>query len=369
MDFKPFKMAQYSARLSARLGLPLQNLHSSNPQPWTWDELSTLTNTDLAAWLTQAPLHYEAVQGHPQLRAMLCQHLYPSLSANDVVLTAGAQEGIFLVMQALLKPGDEVITFSPGFEPLAQVAADAGAQVKILPLVADQGWHIDWPALEQALSDAPRLLVINFPHNPTGAQLSEGDLRRLVNLCEQRGCWLLADEVFRGLEHAGTARLSNAAELYDRAISMGVVSKALALPGVRLGWLAAQSQSLRDQLLVVKSHVSICQSSLDAHLCQAIVPHMATLWRRKVAIIEQNKALLNQRLQEHPKFHWQAPQAAATAFIQYRGDDLERLLQKWAADWGWLVLPNAVFLTDEAGFRLTLGAPDMGPIYQQMFTP
>ena len=368
MDFKPFKMAQYSAQLTARLGhQPPHNLHSSNPQAWEWAELSDLLDCDLASWLNQSPLQYESVQGHAAVRDLLCQQLYPTLKTADVVLTSGAQEGIFLVMQALLQAGDEVITFTPCFEPLVQVAIDAGARVKTLPLAAQSGWQIDWPALQAALSGRTKLLVINFPHNPTGTQLSETDFQRLVALCEQHGCWLFADEVFRGLEHEGTTRLSNAAEQYGRAISMGVVSKALALPGVRVGWLACQDQALVQQLMTVKSHLSICQSSLDAQLCQAILPHSELVWQHNVAIIQANKTWLQQRLRNHPEFHWQAPQASATAYLQYRGEDLDSMLINWAKDWGVMVLPGPVFLTEEPGFRLTLGRQDAIPFYQQLF--
>lgn len=369
MDFKPFKMAQYSAQLTARLGhQPLRNIHSSNPQPWDWAELSNMVEVDLGAWLTQAPLHYESTQGHEVVRDMLVQQLYPSLKPADVVLTAGAQEGIFLVMQSVLNPGDEVITFTPCFEPLVQMAKDAGARVTTLPLNPDNGWQIDWPALQSAISAATQMLIINFPHNPTGTQLSQNELARLVSLCEQHGCWLFADEVFRGLEHEGTARLSSAAEQYDRAISMGVASKALALPGVRVGWLACQNPSLIQQLMTVKSHLSICQSSLDAQLCQAILPHTTQLWQRNVSIIESNKAQLHELLQYHPHFHWQRPAASATAFIQYRGANLTRLLDRWAEQWGLVVLPNEVFLTDVAGFRLALGQTDAAAAYERLFT-
>ena len=338
----------------------LQNWHSSNPQPMDWDALAQLTGVDFGHSLMQAPLGYEAVAGRPGLRRMLCEQYYPNLDAAHLVTTSGAQEGIFLVMQALLQPGDQVITFTPCFEPLVTVAAETGAEVTTLPLTEsnEAGWSIDWQQLDQTMGPDTKMLVINFPHNPTGCHISQAEMDKLVTCCEQHGCWLLSDEVFRGLEPQPEQRLAPAATLYDRAISLGVMSKALGLPGIRLGWLATQNQALIQRLSEIKSHLSICQSSLDAELSQVIIPHSEAIWQHHVNRINSNKAALNKIIQDHDDFSWHQPTAAATGFIQLNTEKGQDYAFQLAKAHQVMVLPNEAFLTDRQGFRITLGGTD-----------
>ena len=354
-------MAEISGRLANHSPTGnLQNWHSSNPQPMGWEALSQLTGVDFGHTLMRAPMGYEALAGRPSLRRVLCEQHYPNLDAENLVTTSGAQEGIFLVMQALLQPGDQVIAFTPCFEPLVTVAAEAGAEVITLPLTAssEAGWTIDWQQLARTVSPDTKMLVINFPHNPTGCHISQTELDKLVAWCDGQGCWLFSDEVFRGLEHQPEQRIAPAATLYDRAISMGVMSKALGLPGIRLGWIATQNQALINRVTTIKSHLSICQSSLDAEMSQAIIPHSEAIWQHHVNRINNNKDAMHEIIQDDALFSWHKPVAAATGFVQLNGVKGEDFADQMATTHQIMVLPNVAFLTELQGFRITLGGTD-----------
>lgn len=363
VNFKAFKMARFSAQWQPG---SLENMHSSNPEPLSWDELSELSQVDLSALLQTTAFNYESTQGNPALREQISDAYYSQVSQQDIVLTSGAQEAIYLLMNALLAQGDEVITFTPCFEPLAKVAENVGAKVALIALDEQQGWQIDWQLLESTFSDKTQLLIINFPHNPTGKNISRNELDRLITLCEKHNCWLFSDEVFKGLEHDENHCLPAAVDLYDKAISMGVMSKALALPGIRIGWLVSKSIELVEQLLVVKSHLSICQSSLDAHLCQAIIPISKKLWKRNLTIIKCNKDHIAQLLINHKSMTWHKPEGSATAFIQLRDQAGDEFAHKLANNKGLFVMPNEAFLTAHSGFRLTLGKSDSKLLIDQI---
>jgi len=355
MNFSPFLMAQFNAKWQAG---SLQNWHSSNPQPFDWHELEALTKTDLARYLKKTPLTYEPMQGDETLRSLLIQHYHSTQTvqtAQNVMLTSGAQEAIFLVMNALLSNGDHAITFSPCFEPLVTVAQNTGADVTTLPLQAEKAWSIDWPQLEASFRNNTRVLIINFPHNPTGSHIKKSELLRLLDLCDKHNCWLFSDEVFRGLEHDSQFRLPVASDLYDKAIAMGVMSKALALPGIRLGWLSTQNVNVLQKMITIKSHLSICQSSLDTQVCQAIIPHSELIWQRNLAIITKNKKHIEDGIVNHPSFHWQAPKASATGFIQLKHQSALTFTIKVADKKKILLMPNEMFLCDHQGFRISLG--------------
>lgn len=357
-------MAEFTAQWPAGT---LTNLHSSNPEPLSWQELNTITGCDLAQVIAQSNLGYESVQGNEHLRQLISQQYHQNITSNDVVLTSGAQEGIFLVMQALLEANDHVIAFTPCFEPLVKVAENVGASVSTCELLADNNWQIDWASLKCQFNAKTKLLIINFPHNPTGSHITANDLQQLQDLCHEHGCWLFSDEVFRGLEHDTNVRIPAAADDCEQAISMGVMSKALALPGIRLGWLCCQNQQLLQKIITIKSHLSICQSSLDAQLCQKVIPHSERIWQRNLDTILNNKKQLKKLVDSNDEFAWTEPAASATAFIRlnkYQGRDFAQSL---AENKKLLVLPDDVFLTEHSGFRISLGLTQTNNHYQQIF--
>ncbi|MBO1254202.1 pyridoxal phosphate-dependent aminotransferase [Alteromonas sp. 5E99-2] len=366
MKFTPFKMAFYGQDWNTTGAI---NMHSSNPEPFSWQELQTLTELEFQQVLRDVSLGYESTQGHLGVRQALCSSYYPSLDVGNIALTSGAQEGIFLIANSLIEAGDEVVTFTPCFQPLVSVFADAGAQVKQLALDAADNWSIPWDKLLQAVTVKTKLLVINFPHNPTGATISDSELNRLIELCRENDCWLFSDEVFRGLEHDNT-RLPAVAEHYYKGISMGVMSKSMALPGIRLGWLATKNPQLIQQCLNVKSQISICQSSLDAAVTEKLLPASHLIWQRNNEIIHRNKALVSKWLTNNEGFHAVMSKASATLFVQCKeaSESAETFCHNLLKDKGIFTMPSPAFLTDQQGFRLTLGKRNADSLYEAIFT-
>ena len=178
---------------------------------------------------------------------------------DDVLVVSAAEEGIFLAYHALLEPGDHVVVETPCYESALEVARSAGAEVTEWRRSAADGWAHDLDALERALRPDTRLVYVNTPHNPTGTSMPRDVLDRVVELCAERGAWLFCDEVYRELEHDPADRLPAGCDLYERALSLGSVSKTYGLPGLRLGWLASRDrdalapdrrpQALHDDLL------------------------------------------------------------------------------------------------------------------------
>lgn len=365
MNFKPFHMGVFSRE---HVSSGTINLHSSNPEPFDWYELQSLIDTDLGQLLTQSDFHYESTQGTENVRSLLVEHQYKGLSNEDVVLTSGAQEGIFIVINSLLQTGDEVITFTPCFEPLVTVANAAGAHVHKIPLNPEHGWSIPWRLLEKKISSQTKMIIINFPHNPTGASITQQELKKLVALCEHNDCWLFADEVFRGLEHQNKT-LPAVATLYDKGISMGVMSKSLALPGIRVGWLVNKKAQLRSDWLNIKSYLSICQSGLDAKLTESVLPHTQKILQRNLQIIGYNKKIMLGCLADHPDFTFSQPKASATAFVQLKNEtNAEDFCIITLSNHNIYLMPNTAFLTDDAGFRITLGKRSAATYYQTLFS-
>lgn len=347
-SFKNLKMMAWSDRWPEAV-----SVSNSNPEPFTVAELCSLTGTDFST-IAIEHLDYQSAVGDAELRHIMCSQWYLNSASQDIMLTAGAQEALFIAFNALVQAGDHVVCFTPAFEPLTLMPEQLGAQVTRLPLLP--GWLIDMDALELALKKHAKLLVLNFPHNPTGAHISESMLLQILELCQRHQVFVLSDEVFRGLEHNPADRLPAVADIYPQAISLGVMSKAFALPAIRLGWILCQNKSVYEHMLAIKNHLSICVSSLDVTFTKQVLPFDTLLWKKRVDLINQNKALLERRLQHQTEFSYQAATASATCFIEHKDS------KKWAEELAYQkhikVLPNHCFETQQPGFRLSLGIKD-----------
>ncbi len=350
----------------------LINLHSSHPAPLSPIELTEIVDFKPAQRQLILSQDYAPLAGSETLRRAIVDAHYTTAKAEDIITSCGAQEALFVTMQALLNKDDQVICLTPAFEPLYRQAQMAGAQLSTVPLLADQQWRIDWPALEKAVNTQTRLLIINFPHNPTGCHISEQELIKLVDLCRQHNCWLLSDEVFRGLEHQSNQRLSAAVDLYDKAISIAVMSKAYGMPAIRLGWIACRHAQLRQKMQTVKRHLSICGSRLDENTAIEILPHSETIFKHHRRQLTHNRSMLADCLLQLSHLQCHLPEAGATCFAQLRsatktvnisGEDYAGQL---AQQQGILVYPETCFVTDIPGFRLSIADATMAKHYAKL---
>jgi aspartate aminotransferase len=198
--------------------------------------------------------HYLQTTGVPRLLELLAAKLrekngIPVGSADEVMVTTGGIHGLYVICQALLEPGDEVVIPDPEWPPAAgNIIAAHGTPVPC-PLHERLGWRYDLDELARTITPKTRAVYVNSPSNPTGGVLTRGDLQRIADLCRDRGIWLISDEayedvVFEG-EHVSPASLPG---MYDRTISLFTFSKSYAMTGLRLGYVAAQDATLRDRM-------------------------------------------------------------------------------------------------------------------------
>ena len=236
LHLRPFKLERYFARWE--FSAPYL-LCSSDVEGYPMVELLALADEECRELWRGLKLGYTESPGLPLLRAEVAR-LYESVGAENVLMFAGAEEAIFVTLNTLLTPADHAIVTWPAYQSLYEVARGTGASVDLLPLDEGHGWELDLDALRQQMRPETRLIVVNFPHNPTGALVDRECFDALVALARDAGCWLFSDEVYRGLEYDQALRLPAAVDLYERAISLGVMSKTFALAGLRIGWIATR---------------------------------------------------------------------------------------------------------------------------------
>lgn len=286
-------------------------------------------------------LGYTESQGDPDLRALVAAQTDPAISAEQVIVLGTPIEGIYLTARALLEPGDEVVTVQPAYDALRHVAEHIAGDIKIWRARgASDHWRFDLDELADLLTDRTKLLIVNFPHNPTGAHLDTSEWARLIALCRQHDVWLFSDEMYRGLELGGRQRLPSGAS-YEKGVALWGLSKTHGLPGLRAGWLVTPDAGLRAKLINWKHYTSICPPAPTETLAKVALSISDRLQRRNVAIVEQNLTLADQFFADYPhRFTWRRPRAGSVGLVGLKRDESAAAFCHWAAQaHGLLLLP------------------------------
>ena len=317
-------------------------LCASDCESLSLDELLDLANVP-REWLGRLRLGYTDSQGAPALRALIAG-MYEQVNDEGVIFLSAPEEGIFVTMHALLEPGDEVIVGSPGYDSLVNVPSYLG------------GWQLDLAALERLLTPHTRLVIVNFPHNPTGTLPTHDEWRSLIEMVARSGAWLFCDEIYRGLEFDPAARLPSACDLYERAVTLCGLSKAYGLPGLRAGWLALQDAALLDRILGWKDYTTICASPLSETLAQIALGIGESLTARSVQIIQDNLALAEPFFARwRGVFRWNRPQAGSVALAGLRTGSAREFCQRLSREQGVLLLPGDGLGVGDGHVRFGLG--------------
>ena len=304
-------------------------------------------------------LGYTETLGAPGLRQEISQ-LYTTLRPEEIIVHAGAEEAIFLFMQAVLQPGDHIIVHWPCYQSHFEVARSLGCTLSTWAAREEQGWMLDLGDLRRLLRPETRAIVLSSPHNPTGFLMAPETLRAVVRLAEERGIWLFSDEVYRECEYNPAQRLPAAADLSERAVSLGAVSKTYGLAGLRIGWLAAHDADLRARIAGLKDYTSICNSAPSEFLAELALRQRHALIERNLMLIRRNLILLDEFFTRHSqRFAWVRPQAGPVAFPRLLGEAVDSFCDRLVRQAGVLLLPGTVF--DDTGnhFRLGFGRANM----------
>ena len=180
-------------------------------------------------------LKYTEPFGYPALRSTIAKVMYEEMTADNILCFAGAEEGIYCALYALCEPEDHVIVLTPCYQSLKEIPKMKGCEVTTLDLKESNDWKICLDDIKQVIQSNTKCLVMNFPHNPSGQIISQQALKDLVQLLDYHGIWLFSDEVYHHLGAPTESWASPAADVYPKALSLGVMSKAFGMPGLRVG--------------------------------------------------------------------------------------------------------------------------------------
>jgi len=358
MSINIFKLEEYLTRYE--FSAPYL-LCCSDAESFGMEEILSLASPNEKALWDNLRLGYTEVTGLPSLREQIAESLYPGLSGKNILCFAGAEDGIFCALHALCEPGDHVIVLTPCYQSLKEIPKMNGAEITEIELREEDQWRIDIASLKKAIKDNTRCIVVNFPHNPTGRVITEEELKELIELCRTHDLWLFSDEVYRLLGAPKGGFAPPAAALYSKALSLGVMSKAFGMAGLRIGWIACPDKKMLKKMEYVKHYTSICNSAPSEILGLIALTNQSAILARNNKIVAENLSLLDQFIDEHNDlFDWVRPQGGCVGFVKYKAqesieDFCERLMQKK----GVLLMPASIYDYKSNHFRIGFGRKNM----------
>lgn len=322
------------------------HMTASDMESLTMSELLSMAAPEDRQSFENLWLGYTETYGLPELREEIAG-TYRTAAAENVLCFAGAEEGVYVAMRVLLGKDDHAIVVVPNYQAAETLPLDICA-VTGVSLDPESNWELDIDRVEQAIRANTRLISINFPNNPTGKILESSRFDALVELCRRRGIFLFSDEVFRMIERDPSRRLPQVADVYERGLSLNVMSKAYGLPGLRIGWIMTRDIEILQKMERYKHYLSICNSAPSERLALIALKARDRILDRNRTFANENAAKLGDFFNQYPEiFDWYLPDGGCIGFPRYKGpmdtdDFCEDLVQRA----GVLLLPPKIYRSE-----------------------
>jgi aspartate/methionine/tyrosine aminotransferase len=350
VHIEPFFVEQW---MNAHETTATWNIAETCVHSLTFDELLELSGDaeGVLRRLRETWLGYGDIVGSPRLRSAIAALYGERVGADNVLTANGAIGANFLALYALVEPGTTVVSVQPTYQQLYSVPESLGAQVSVVRLRERDGYQPDLEAIRAAVDDRTRLIVLNNPNNPTGALIDEQLLRQIVEVAREADAWLFCDEVYRMLEHEPGTTAPSVADLYEKGVSSGSMSKSYSLAGLRTGWVAGPEEVLQ-RCLDVRDYTTISGGVLDDALAAVALEHIDAVLGRSLGIVRGNLALVDAWIAREPRLRYVRPRAGTIALVHY---DLEIPSEEFCQGLfdatGAFVMPGIAF-GEEHAFRL-----------------
>ena len=271
--------------------------------------------------------HYVASAGIPELRRAIARKLQAEnripVTPDEIIVTPGGKAALFVSILALVGPGDDVLMFDPSWVSYEPMVLMAGARCLHVPLLPEENYRITREAIEAVLTPQTRLMIVNSPNNPTGRVLTREEAEAIVAVAQEHDIVVISDEIYEKLIYDGREHLSLAAfpGMAERTLTVNGFSKAYAMTGWRLGYVAGPAPLIR-QIMKVHSHSATCATSFAQWGGVAALEGPQDVIDAMVAAWDRRRRFVTERLNAIPGFRCPLPEGAFYAFPDVSGTGL-----------------------------------------------
>ena len=366
MKLKDFAVERYFAKyeFSAKY-----MLSSSDCDGFGMDEVLSLASESEKKDWDNLKLGYTETRGSIPLRSAIKKH-YQNI-ALDEILVSSPGEANFVLMNVLLSKGDEVVCMAPMYQSLYQIAKDMGCTLKLWePQESNGHWTYSVSDMERLVSKNTRLVIVNFPHNPTGFSPSQKDYEKLIDICRTNDVYVFSDEMYRFLDHTPGPCLPSMSDLYEKSISLWGTSKTFGLAGVRIGWLTSKDKMLLQKIENFKDYLSICSSAPSEILATIALNNLDYFLKRNLDKIAKNILLFTKFQHKYPSlFDFAPPLTSSTAFVKlHLKESTEDFAKKLVEETGIMLLPSEAFEYGGQHARIGFGRENFPEVLEVLDT-
>jgi aspartate/methionine/tyrosine aminotransferase len=315
------------------------NLAASTGPVWTANELLDLEGEPARERYLNHKVVYSRPAGADSLREAIAE--MQGVPFDSVQVVTGASEALTLVMWLAAEPGANVIVPLPGFATFSALPESLGLDLRFYHVRRENNFHIDVDEIQRLADSHTKLILINSPHNPTGATVSDSEMESLHEFAAQRGIQLVSDEVYHPIYHGpatkSAARLPHATVISD-------LSKAFSLAGTRTGWMIEHDAKRRQQYWTARAYFSICNSTPGEILSEIAIRHRAAVLKKTHEAASRNLQLLDSFMAAHSHvLGWIRPRGGMTSFPWMVSGENARPFCRAATEHGILLAPGDCF--------------------------
>lgn len=343
MDIKTFKVERWMDDYETKCKY---NLAETCIDSLTVREIVEMAGLDVAEYmnaLADTRLTYSHIGGSPELLNGIASLYSDVIKPEHVIPMHGAIGANHHILMTLIDPSDNMVSVMPTYQQHYSIPESIGAEVRILNLNLENHFLPDIEKLKELVDENTKMITMNSPNNPSGSLIPKDVMEQVIEVAKSVGAYVLCDEVYRGISEDGSYMYS-VADLYEKGISVGSMSKCWSMAGVRLGWIVTRDMDLIHRCHERRDYDTISCAVIDDKLAALALANKNKIIERNRAILNTNRQILDDWVNATPEVYYQRPEAGTTALVYYKKDIPSReLCDRLIKETGVLFTPGECF--------------------------
>ena len=364
MKINDFKLERYFANYEFKAK---HLLSASDCESVKVTELLQMADPECLSLWHNLKLGYTETKGHFLLRKEMSS-LYKEIKSDDIIVLA-PEEGIFIALNIILNPGDHVIVLDPAYQSLYEIPQAIGCEVTKWSVYPENNqWNLDINFLQKSIKKNTKLIIINFPHNPTGFIPEASDFKNIIEIARKNNIYLFSDEMYRYLEFSRSHLYESVGDIFENGIALSGLSKSFGLPGLRIGWLTTRNKELMGRIEKFKDYTTICNSALSEILSIVALRNKDMIIGRNLNLIRENTIIVKDFITNHDKFFkWIESKGSSVAFpLLTERISADEFCNKLVDQKSVLLLPGSIFNYPGNHFRIGLGRANFKAVLEEL---
>ena len=343
MDIKTFKVERWMDDYETKCKYNLAETCIDSLTVREIVEMAGLDVTEYMNELADTRLTYSHIGGSPELLDGIASLYSDLIEPKHIIPMHGAIGANHHILMTLIDPSDNMVSVMPTYQQHYSIPESIGAEVRILNLNLENHFLPDIDKLKELVDENTKMITMNSPNNPSGSLIPKDVMEQVIEVARSVDAYVLCDEVYRGISEDGSYMYS-VADLYEKGISIGSMSKSWSMAGVRLGWIVTRDMDLIHRCHERRDYDTISCAVIDDKLAALALANKDKIIERNRAILNTNRQILDDWVNATPEVYYQRPVAGTTALVYYKKDMPSReLCDRLIKETGVLFTPGECF--------------------------